>query len=123
MLASAGSGVIARGENHESLPCRTSPWRTGDGRTDGRGAVVGGSDNPEDGLKALEGFVHDTAMLQGVVEGVERGRGGGATAALRADGETAGEEGVFVKVGDSRNSWIPVVSRPEERLSSLLLPP
>ncbi|CAM9124748.1 unnamed protein product [Ectocarpus sp. 8 AP-2014] len=98
MLASAGSGVSAPGENHESLPCRTSPWRTEDGRTDGRGAVVGGSDNPEDGLQALEGFVHDTAMLQGAVEGVERGRGGGGTAALRADGGTAGEEGVFVKI-------------------------
>ncbi|CAM9281392.1 unnamed protein product [Ectocarpus sp. 13 AM-2016] len=98
MLASAGSGVIAPGENHEVLPCRTSAWRTGDGRTDGRGAVVGGSDNPEDGLKTLERFVHDTAMLQGVVEGVERGREGGGTAALRADGETVGEEGVFVKI-------------------------
>ncbi|CAM9350698.1 unnamed protein product [Ectocarpus sp. 12 AP-2014] len=98
MLASAASGVITPGENHEPLPCRTSPWRTGEGRTDSRDAVVGGSDNPEDGLKALEGFVHDTAILQGVVEGVERGRGGGGTAALRTDGETAGEEGVFVKI-------------------------
>lgn len=103
MLASAGSCGIAPGEHLESLPCRTSPSWTGDGRAPGRGAVAGGSDNPEAGLKALDGFVHDTAMLEGVVEGVERGRGRGGTAALRTDGGTAEEEGVFVKVSDPRN--------------------
>ncbi|CAN0378860.1 unnamed protein product, partial [Ectocarpus fasciculatus] len=99
MLVSAESGVVAPGEHHESLPCRASPSWTGDGRAYvGRGAVVGGSANPEDGLKALEGFVHDTAMLEGAVEGVERGRGGVRTAALRGDGGTAAEEGFFVKI-------------------------
>lgn len=45
----------------------------------------------EEGLRALGGFVHDTALLEGSVDGVERaGQGGTAI----SDGAAAG---VFVK--------------------------
>lgn len=54
----------------------------------GSAAAVGGK---EEGLRALGSFVHDTALLEGAVDGVERGGKGGTAMS------TGAAAGVFVK--------------------------
>ena len=82
-----GEGVIPRGPRESS----GGPLGQRGGLAESAAEVA----RREDGLRTLGSFVHDTALLEGAVDGVERGGQGGA---VMSDGAAAG---VFVKA-----SWL-----------------
>lgn len=82
-----GGGIIPGGRRESSYgPLASRENVTGGAAANGR---------KEDGLRVLGSFVHDTALLEGAVDGVERGGQGGTA---MSDGSAAG---VFVKA-----SWL-----------------